>query len=184
MEKQVISPENQNFHHVSITLQGFLIFFWKCLACVEDLKIILYLSFKGLQKWYILESRTCLAERMGICGNTGPMAICSLSRSRYVITYIYMYICILYMRTYMRAQAPPRPDMNQLLWMTSALWKMKRRVAKSKVQKPKNPRLHFKANLNQPKTAPWSGLLNCRILEVWPIGLWTFGFLDFRTLGF
>lgn len=24
--------------------------------CLEDLEIILYLSFKGLQKWYILES--------------------------------------------------------------------------------------------------------------------------------
>merc|ERR1711972_420362 len=54
---RIISPENQNFYNVSITLHGLLmIFFLVCPACLEDLEIILHLSFKGLQKWYILES--------------------------------------------------------------------------------------------------------------------------------
>merc|ERR1712026_73250 len=54
---RIISPENQNFYNISITLHGLLmIFFLVIPACLEDLEIILHLSFKGLQKWYILES--------------------------------------------------------------------------------------------------------------------------------
>merc|ERR1712094_41774 len=45
---RIISPENQNFYNVSITLHGLImIFFLKCLDCLEVLEIILYLSFKG-----------------------------------------------------------------------------------------------------------------------------------------
>merc|ERR1712048_211524 len=54
---RIISPENQNFYNVSITLHGLLmIFFLVMPGCLEDLEIILHLSFKGLQKWYILKS--------------------------------------------------------------------------------------------------------------------------------
>merc|ERR1712146_15717 len=53
---RIISPENQNFYNVSITLHGLEMIFFLCLDCLEVLEIILHLSFKGLQKWYILES--------------------------------------------------------------------------------------------------------------------------------
>merc|ERR1712048_938735 len=67
---RIISPENQNFYNVSITLHGLLmIFFLVMPGCLEDLEIIFLLSFKGLQKWYILES--IIFERssltLGIC---------------------------------------------------------------------------------------------------------------------
>merc|ERR1712117_758078 len=53
---RIISPENQNFYNISITLHGLLmIFFLVMPSLLEDLEIILHLSFKGLQKWYILE---------------------------------------------------------------------------------------------------------------------------------
>ena len=54
---RIISPENQNFYNISITLHGFImIFFLVMPGLFGGFEIILYLSFKGLQKWYILES--------------------------------------------------------------------------------------------------------------------------------
>ena len=48
---------NQNLYNISITLHGFrMIFFLVLPGLFGGLGIILHLSFKDLQKWYILES--------------------------------------------------------------------------------------------------------------------------------